>query len=110
MSFRRDGKSAHEDKRSWDAWKAANADLLRACGLPPGILRGWRDWNYLMKYGHWCEHYYGAHIGKIDFDLSELNAEQKAVFRQLLERTLDDDEKKQGCAAWHYVCPPVPPA
>ena len=106
MSFRRDGKAHHQDQRDWDAWKYAHADLIAACGLPPGIFRSRGDWEYLMQYGYWCEAYYGAYVGNIDFDLSELNPEQKNAFRQLLECTLTDQERLRGCAAWHHVCPP----
>jgi hypothetical protein len=106
MSFRRDGKIEHRDERDWDAWKRSNADLLSACGLPPGVLRSHRDWNYLLDNGYWCEEYYGKHVGNIEFDLDELTPDQNEAFRQLLHRTLSDEDKRLGCAAWHHVCPP----
>lgn len=106
MRFRRDGKSEHRGERDWDAWKHSNADLLPACGLPQGVLRSQRDWNYLLDNGYWCEDFYGKHVGNIDFDLDELTPDQNEAFRQLLHRTLSDEEKRRGCAAWHHVCPP----
>ena len=93
MSFRRDGKSQHEDDRDWETWTRSNADLLPACGLPPGVLRSRRDWDYLLEHGYWCADYYGKHVGNIDFDLSELAADQNDAFRELLQRTLTDEEK-----------------
>ena len=62
MGFRRDGKKAHDDQLTWDEWTRINADLLPACGLPPGVLRSRRDWEYLLRYGYWCEDSYGSHI------------------------------------------------
>ena len=106
MSFRRDGKDDHRDQCDWDAWKLSNADLLPACGLPPGVLRSRRDWDYLLDNGYWCEEYYGKHVGNIDFDLDALTADQIEAFRQLLHRTLSDEDQRRGCAAWHHVCPP----
>jgi hypothetical protein len=106
MSFRRDGKSQHDDQFDWEAWTRTNANLLNACGLPLGVLRSRRDWKYLLRFGYWCKDYYGSHVGNIDFQLSELNEPQTAAFRQLLDRTLTDDEKQRGCAAWHHVQPP----
>jgi hypothetical protein len=104
MSFRRDAK--HNERMEWEAWRTANAELIAASGLPPGVTRSRNDWNYLMKYGYWCENYFGAFINNIDFDLNELNQEQLKAFRLLLERTLTDEDKSHGCAAWHRVCPP----
>jgi hypothetical protein len=106
MNFRRDGKTEHEDEREWELWKRVNADLIPLCGLPPGVLRSRRDWEYLLEYGYWCEDYYGKHIGNIDFDLDELAPEENWALRQLLQRTLTDEGQRRRCSAWHYVCPP----
>ena len=84
MSFRRHGKAEHHAAREWDAWKRANASVLSRCGLPVGILRSRRDWEYLLRYGYWCEDFYGAHFNKIDFSLDELTPDQAEAFRQLL--------------------------
>jgi hypothetical protein len=89
MSFRRDGKNLHDEKQSWEAWKLLHADLLAQCGLPPGVLRSRRDWEYLLRFGYWCEQYFGEHINNIDFSLSELAPSQAEAFRQL--RTLWGD-------------------
>ena len=107
MNFRRDGKTVHEDESAWNSWLAANADLLQLCGLPPGVLRSRRDWQYLLDNGYWCRDYYGSHVGLVDFDLNSMNPSQLKAFHGLLEQTLTDDEKCCGCAAWHYVCPPA---
>jgi len=53
--------------------------------------------------GYWCESDYGRGV---DFALEQLSHEQKAAFRELLERVLTDDEKQHGNAGWHFVCPP----
>jgi hypothetical protein len=109
MSFRRDGNVAHEERQLWDAWKLANADILPLCGLPLGAIRSPRDWNYLLQNGYWCANHYGEHVGNIDFDLAELNPSEKEAFRLLPERTLSEQEKQHGCAAWHFVHPPKLP-
>jgi hypothetical protein len=96
MGFRRDGGAEHAERKSWEAWLAANADLLPACGLPPGVLRNRRDWEYLLSNGYWCADYYGSHIGNIDFDLNELDPHQRNAFRRLLERYLSAEEKSAG--------------
>ena len=106
MNFRRDGKTAHDEQREWEAWKHANADLLDACDLPQGVLRSRRDWQYLL-HGNWCDEHYGKHVTKTDFDLDQLTPAQTNAFRHLLERTLTDEEKHRTCAAWHHVCPPL---
>jgi hypothetical protein len=106
MSFRRDGEVNHREQREWEAWKELHADLLRECGLPLGVLRSRRDWLYLLRYGYWCEDYYGKHVNNIDFDLNELSPEQTSAFRQLLEQALSDELKIRGCAGWHHVQPP----
>ena len=106
MGYRHQGKTEHEARRLWDKWKQANAALLAHCGLPPGVLRSRRDWDYLLRYGYWCDEAYGRDINKIDFDLSELTPAQTAALRQLLTATLNDEQKQHGCAAWHHVCPP----
>jgi hypothetical protein len=106
MSFRRDGKTAHQAKQEWDEWKHANADLIPAYGLPPGVFRTRDDWESLLLYGYWCEEYYGKYVGNIDFHLDELTPAQEDALFQLLERTLTDEEKTHGCAEWHYGCPP----
>lgn len=106
MSFRRNGKSENHDRREWDTWRQAYADLLARCGLPPGVLRSRRDWEYLLRYGYWCEGAYVAHIGKIDFSLNELTPAQTEAFRELLTITLSDEQKRRGSAGWHLVCPP----
>ncbi len=105
MSFRRDGKSEHIEQRDWENWRQLHADLISECGFPPSVFRSRRDWEYLLRYGYWCEDYYGSHIGKIDFDLDELDAVQTSALRRLLERTLSDEQKQRGCAAWHFVHP-----
>lgn len=106
MSFQRQGKSEHANQREWEAWKLRNNDLLSCCGLPPGVVRSRRDWEYLLSNGYWCSNWHGEHINNIDFDLSELSDKQTNAFRQLLELTLTNVEKQMGCAAWHYVNPP----
>jgi hypothetical protein len=106
MSFRRDGEAEHHESLQWSAWKRRFAHLLHGCGLPPGVLRSRRDWEYLLANGYWCEDFYGKHVGNIDFDLNELSPDQTNKLRQLLEQTLTDLEKERGCAAWHHVCPP----
>jgi len=58
------------------------------------------------RYGYWCEGQYGQFINKLDFDLHELTAAQTHAFRRLLERTLTEEQRSLGCAAWHHVCPP----
>jgi hypothetical protein len=107
MGFHREGESGHIERESWDAWVHANSDLLAHCGLPPGVLESRRDWQYLLRYGYWCEDFYGKHIGKIDFDLNQLTPSQCDALRRLLERTLTAVEKRRGCAAWHHVHPPT---
>lgn len=109
MSFRRDGENKHIRQKDWHKWKQFNADLLDECNLPIGVLRSRSDWEYLLKYGYWCEDYYGKYVGNIDFDLCELTPLQKDAFRKLLDRTLTADEKRAGSAAWHFVYPPPPP-
>src|SRR3954466_2522964 len=107
MSFRRDGNTAHRDQREWNAWKRQHADLLRQSGLPDGVLRSRRDWQYLLRYGYWCEDYYGKFVGHpIDFGLEQLTPTQLDAFRELLTRVLSDEEKQRGSAGWHCVCPP----
>lgn len=106
MSFRRNGKSKHHERREWDAWKREHAELLARCGLPPGVLRSRGDWEYLLYYGYWCAAYYGAYINNIDFSLDELTPAQAAAFRELLTVTLSDEEKRSS-VGWHRVCPPA---
>lgn len=106
MGFRRDGKSEYSDQNAFDEWKRLNGDLLTKCGLPIGVLRSRGDWDYLLEHGYWCEDYYGKHVGNIDFDLDEQTPEQRSAFRKLLERTLNEEERERGCAAWHHVHPP----
>jgi hypothetical protein len=102
MSFRRNGKSAHKNARSWNAWVAANADLLRAAGLPLSVFRSRQDWKYLLKFGYHCD---GAYPN-IDFMLDEMTQPQRAAFQTLLERVLTEEEKQRGSAGWHFVHPP----
>lgn len=106
MSFRRKGNTEHGKLRDWENWLQKHADLISECGLPSGVFRSRRDWEYLLRYGYWCENNYGSHIGKIDFDLDELDSAQARAFGMLLEQTLTVDEKQRGCAAWHFVHPP----
>jgi hypothetical protein len=105
VSFRRDSKTEHAEERTWENWLKRHADLILQCGLPPRVFRSRRDWEYLLRYGYWCENDYGSHIGKIDFDLDELDAAQTSALRRLLELTLSDEQKQRGCAAWHFVHP-----
>ena len=109
MAFRRKGKKAHAERQDWEQWKSRHAELLAKCGLPPGVLRTRRDWNYLLKYGYWCDGPYGHHINKIDFKLEEMNAIQLKAFRELLERVLTDNEKRRGNAVWHHNTPAMQP-
>lgn len=83
MSYRRPGKAAFEEQRKWAAWKQKHARLLAESGLPPGVLRSRRDWNYLLRYGYWCEGAYGEYINKIDFSLKELTPSQLEAFESL---------------------------
>jgi hypothetical protein len=109
MGYRRNAKEAHDEHQAWEAWKRSNADLLTKCGLPPGVLRSRRDWDYLIRYGYWCEGPYGEHINKIDFSLGELRRNQLGAFRQLLEKVLSEEEKRRGSAGWHWVSGVTPP-
>jgi len=104
MSFGRDAE--HDERQVWESWRTENAELLAASGLPPGVVGSRKDWDYLMRYGYWCEDFFGSHVGNIDFDLNELTPTQNAAFRLLLEKTLTLEEKQRGCAAWHRVYPP----
>src|SRR5262245_5841208 len=105
MGFRRDGKAAHEESRQWQAWLGAHAELLRDCGLPPGVLQSRADWEYLLRFGYHCG---GAYPG-IDFRLEDLSPSQAAALRALLAQALSAEEKRRGGAAWHFVCPPETP-
>jgi hypothetical protein len=105
MSFRRDGKSVHHQYRQWQAWLDAYTDLLGRCGLPDSVLCSREDWEYLLRYGYHCR---GAYPN-IDFRLEELSAAERSAFRELLERTLSAEDRRRGCAAWHFVCPPASP-
>ena len=102
MGFRRDGKKAHAETRSWQAWLAEYAELLRAAGLPPQVLRSRADWEYVLRHG-----YHGW--PRIDFLLEELTAPERRAFRRLLEVSLSAEERQRGCAGWHFVCPPSKP-
>jgi hypothetical protein len=102
MRFRRGEKEAHDEAARWQAWKNAHVALLQAAGLPLRVLRSRRDWDYLLRYGYHCE---GAYPN-INFNLDDMTEAQRAAFRELLERTLTDDEKKRGSAGWHHVHPP----
>jgi hypothetical protein len=104
MGFRRDGEAAHDRARSWRAWLDANAHLLRASGLPPSVVRIPDDWQYLLRYGYHFDGPYPA----IETRLEELTEAQRAAFRELLAATLSAGQRE--CAAWHFVCPPGPPA
>ncbi len=106
MNFRRNGKIEHTRQYEWDEWKKLHDDLLSLCQFPLCVMRSRRDWDYLLDYGYWCNNFYGEHVGNIDFDLDELNAQQTDAFRLLLERTLTDEDKQRGCAGWHHVHPP----
>jgi hypothetical protein len=66
------------------------------------VLESRADWEYLLRYGYHCR---GAYPD-IDFRLEELSATQKAAFRELLTQALSEEERQQGNAAWHFVCPP----
>lgn len=90
MSYRRSGKTAFQEQREWAAWKQKHARLLSQSALPPGVLRSRRDWNYLLRYGYWCERAYGEHINKIDFSLKELTPSQLEAFELL---RMQDSEK-----------------
>lgn len=103
MGFRRDGNAVHEESRKWQAWLAAHAELLRACSLPPDVLRSRADWEYLLRFGYHCRAVYPD----IDFRLEDLSASQTIAFRELLARTLSAEEKRRGSAAWHFVSPPA---
>jgi hypothetical protein len=105
MGFRRDGKKAHEEARSWERWKAAHAALVQASGLPVNVFRTRADWDYLLRYGYHCDSAY-PHI---DYRLEEQTETQRAAFRLLLERVLTTEEKTRGSAGWHHVCPPASP-
>jgi hypothetical protein len=70
------------------------------------VLRSRRDWDYLLRYGYWCDNGYGAHINKVDFSLNELTPIQAESFRELLTATLSDEQKQRGSAGWHFLCPP----
>jgi hypothetical protein len=108
MSYRRQGKKAHDDDREWDAWKREHAELLKRCAIPPGPLRSREDWQYLLRYGYWREHSYGKFSHRWgDFSLHELARDQREAFRELLTSTLTDAEKARGSAGWHLVCPPA---
>lgn len=87
MSFRRNGKASHDERRDWEAWNQSHADLIAKCGLPPGILRSRRGWEYLLRYGYWCENFYEEHINKTDFSLKELTPAQREAFEQLRAQT-----------------------
>jgi hypothetical protein len=102
MRFQRKGKDAHEEFVRWQAWKDANAALLQAAGLPLSVLRSRKDWDYLLRYGYHCEGVYP----NIDFNLDEMTEAQLVAFRELLEKSLTDEEKTRGSAGWHYVHPP----
>ena len=101
MGFRRDGKSAHQHSRDWDAWKATNAELLDVIALPGKVLRTSNDWNYLLRYGYHREDFH--------FDLDDLTRTQRDAFCTLLEQTLTPAEKERGSAGWHFCHPPPPP-
>jgi hypothetical protein len=101
MGFRQVGKRAHVDRREWQAWLERHAELLRMARLPPQVLATRADWEYLLRYGYHADPY-----PEIDFRLEELNPAQRAAFRLLLEAVLSPDERRRGCAGWHFVCPP----
>lgn len=105
MGFRRDGKAEHQRSRQWARWLEAHAELLKASGLPSFVLRSRTDWEYLLRYGYHCRVAYPD----IDFQLEELSASQRNAFRELLQRTLTEEEKQSGSAGWHFVCPPGQP-
>jgi hypothetical protein len=104
MSFRRKGKEAHEESVQWQAWKDANEELLRAAGMPFCVLRTRGDWDYLIRYGYHCAGTYA----NIDYKLDDMTESQRAAFRELLKKTLTDDEKQRGSAGWHHVHSPTP--
>ena len=100
MGFRRQGKEEHTERKSWEAWLEANADLIPKCGFPPGVFRSRGDWEYLLEKGYWCEYWYGAFITNIDYSLDDLTPVQAEAYKELLERTLSDEQKSGGSAGW----------
>lgn len=106
MNYRRDGETGHLAAAEWQVWLDHHRRLLTASGRLASILRTREDWEYLLRYGYHCDGPYP----NIDFTLDELTEPQRLAFRELLESALSDDEKKRGSAAWHFVCPPSPPA
>jgi hypothetical protein len=102
MSFKRDGKSASQKARDWQAWRDRYAKKLQQCGLPICLLRSKADWEYLLRYGYHCDGPYP----NIDFNLDDMTEAQRIAFRSLLDEVLSEEEKSRGSAGWHFVCPP----
>jgi len=87
MSFRRNGKSAHENERDWNNWLASVAEFTLAVGLPQSVLESEEAWWYFVDRTYSQAGYHGREAW---FDRDSMSPAQREAFWQLLERWLKD--------------------
>ncbi len=87
MSFRRDGKSTHAERRSWEQWLSGVSELAATAELPPSILGSEEAWWYFVDRTYSQAGYLGEEPW---YSIDSLTDPQRSAIRQLLSRWLKE--------------------
>src|SRR5262245_32724444 len=84
MGFRQHNKRKREQDLAFQAWLAANNELLARSGLPPSVTQSRDDWAYFLQFryhdhGNWNT----PPMTWIDFTWDQLSSEQQAAVLSL---------------------------